>query len=489
MEINKNWKKIENTADKTMKHLVETIIKLEFKEIKQYSFPLDKPFGLQIKYGEQLFCFIIKFSSKNNNLICFGPGAHERNINKPPYFDRWSWFSHFEESTLAYADPMFFLDDKLRIGWFTGGKKWDLKILSEIIQELSRNQRILNDNILFYGSSGGGYVSIALGTLIKNSKVLVNNPQIFLMNFDKKTLKTLFNLLEKELKCKRQNIVENLQYRFNLIELFKKEQYSPSITYYLNILSENDITEHASPFINQLIKLNYFNGINFCLYKQSKKIPHEPLPTNVTINIIKHYNDLLLNNNLYNKNLKLDIKGLENEINFYKLHDKISFSSEDKDVELLCNKLNLVNNELKLFKELNNQYSKYNTARIDIKNEGNPGNHIELIENSDKNSLISFPEWFNKNGKGLIITSEKQNLTLKIKCVGNGELKIWLRGIDFKDKNKNRLPIYINYTHMSINNQNILKTSKTVCHDAPFKIIRTVTNNDILILKLSWTSI
>lgn len=489
MENYKNIKKNENDAYNSMKHLVGKIIKLDFKEISQYKFPRDIPFGLQINYNNILFCFIVKFSSISKDLICFGPGAHERNINNPPYFDRWSWHEYFEQSTLAYADPMFFSDEKLRIGWFSGGNKWYLKILSEIISVLSKNQQIPDDNILFFGSSGGGYTSIALGTLIKDSKVLVNNPQVFLLNFDKDTLNSLFNVLEREFKCNKKEIIEKYYYRFNLIELFKKMNYAPSITYYLNTLSENDITKHAIPFMEQLIKLNSFNGLNICFYEQYKKIPHEPLPTDMTIKIIKHYSNILLNNSYNDKNLKTDVKGLENEINFYKLNGKVNFISKNKDINKICNELNLANNKLKLFEEINKKYSKYNTARIDIKNEGNSSNNIEIIQNSDNNCSISFPEWINKNGKGLIITSEKQNISLKIKCIGDGELKIWLRGIDFKDKNKNRLPIYINYTNLSINHQNIFNTGKIVCHDNPFKITRNVNNNDILTLKISWLSI
>ena len=47
---------------------------------------------------------------------------------------------------------------------------------------------------------------------------------------------------------------------------------------------------------------------------------------------------------------------------------------------------------------------KYVTARIDIKNVGNEDNSIEVINNSDLDAKVNFPEWFkDETGSGLTI--------------------------------------------------------------------------------------
>ena len=61
--------------------------------------------------------------------------------------------------------------------------QWYLETLSKIIRKLAKNQNVIEDNILFFGSSGGGFISLCLATLIKNSKVLVNNLQFLLLNY------------------------------------------------------------------------------------------------------------------------------------------------------------------------------------------------------------------------------------------------------------------------------------------------------------------
>ena len=108
---------------------VNYTVKLDFDEIDEYVFPLDKPFNLEINYDNVKFCFIINLSSKSNNLICFGSGEHARDhkssdgkIMSPPYYDKELCYEFFDESFIAYADPIFFQDKNITLGWFVGTK-------------------------------------------------------------------------------------------------------------------------------------------------------------------------------------------------------------------------------------------------------------------------------------------------------------------------------------------------------------------------------
>lgn len=287
--------------------LVDKNIKLDYSEIDSFQFPLDEVFSLEINYENIKFCFIIKFSSNNKNLLCFGPGAHLRNqktsdgkLISPPYFDRWSWYQFFEESFIAYADPIFFQDEKITLGWFVGDKKyWYVEILSEIIKKFSQKQNILSKNILFFGSSGGGFSSVCLGTLIKDSKVLINNSQLFVMNYYEWHVNCVLNLFEKQFpNLSKMDIVNKLKYRLDVVELFKKENYIPPITYYVNTESLADVYNQCMPFLNKIPNLNCFNGdLDVKFYKEEKEFPHLPLDNEKTINIIKEYSKV----NLYNK--------------------------------------------------------------------------------------------------------------------------------------------------------------------------------------------
>lgn len=184
-----------------------------------------------------------------------------------------------------------FFDDEINIGWFVGTKdEWYLSSLAEIIDKLAKSQEIINENILFYGSSGGGFSSIVLATFIKNSKVLINNSQLFILNHNKNTLDKLFSLISPSFNgMTRDEIIDEIRYRLDIIELFEKMEYAPFITYYLNSVSKGDIVDQTIPLLEKIRDSDYYNGINIILYSQSKKVPHEPLPVNTSVDIIKKY--------------------------------------------------------------------------------------------------------------------------------------------------------------------------------------------------------
>ena len=336
------------TADYGMNKLIDKNIKLNFNEISSFDFPLDEPFGLQVTHNDTIYCLVIKFSSKNKNLICTGPGAHERDtirngeLLKPPFFDRWSWYKFFEESFIAYSDPMFFYGEKIKIAWLIGTKEhWFLQDLSEIIEELCKNQEIKHNNILFYGSSGGGYTSVVLGTLIKNSQVLINNSQLFIMNYWESMVNPVFDVLyDSFVGMDKDEIIEEIKHRLDLIELFKKENYAPFITYYVNSESEWDIKLHGMPFLKEIYKLKQFNGLDVIYYREIKKVPHEPMDSNKTIKVIKEY----CKNYLYNSTD--DVKTTENQ-NIYIEGKYISeLQEQNKKLKKKNKKLKKENEEL-----------------------------------------------------------------------------------------------------------------------------------------------
>ena len=299
-----------------MEKLVDYILEVDFNELDTYNFPQNELFGLNVKYKNILYCFIIKFRPKSDNLICFGPGAHQRDEVKtsgesidPPYFDRWSWHKYFNDSFIAYSDPMFLYDDEIVLGWFIGDKyQWYLETISLIIKKLVKNQQINYEKILFFGSSGGGFASVCLGTLIKGSKVMVNNAQFFVLNFvsPDHVLKTLFRILENDFQLRKEEIIQLIPYRFDAIELFKKEKFVPEIIYYVNAESKADINTQTLPFINKISKLNFGkNKLTIQFYHEKKKRPHNPLPNNLTIKYIKNY--LKSNNVIQIKNICIKI--------------------------------------------------------------------------------------------------------------------------------------------------------------------------------------
>ena len=125
------------------------------------------------------------------------------------------------------------------------------------------------------------------------------------------------------------------------------------------------------------------------------------------------------------------------------------------------------------------------TARIDIKNEAVESNDIK-IQYIDKKVSISNPKWFCNNGKGYVLHSEKGSLDICFKCIGDGNLVIYLRAKDVRDGNNNRLPIFVNYKSFRLNGQEMLSTSKECSHDKPYKFECKIKDGDSMLAHIEW---
>ena len=112
---------------------------------------------------------------------------------------------------------------------------------------------------------------------------------------------------------------------------------------------------------------------------------------------------------------------------------------------------------------------------------------VEIIETSDKSATVQSPGWFKTaQGQGIVIQSSKGDIRLKIKCRGNGALEIALRGVDVRDKNNKRVPVWIDFKKLNVNNEDIFTGSYVVCHDKPFRHRFHVVDGETVALDVAW---
>lgn len=308
-------------------------------------------------------------------------------------------------------------------------------------------------------------------------KELADYPKIgILNNFDEfchlyiKYCNNFFKFLEKN--CKNLKVILNgarSVYRYcdngQVIENsnFKKISY---INYYRDYLEKYILENYDVEFLtfdnNTLYDPNWLFGVHHTHYEPKYfEEKTEQLKSIIRRNEIIPWEDKL--NKSFRKNLRQNI---------ILKWENIKLKNEISDIE---------------FPKI---FSKYITARIDIKNEGLSNNQVEIIENSDLESIVLYPDWFkDEYGVGTQIQSKKGCINLKIKCINEGMLKISLRGIDFKNENDKRIPIYINYTNFNVNEENVILRKVSACHDKPITHIKPVKDSEILDISVKWMSI
>ena len=103
-----------------------------------------------------------------------------------PEFKRWSWYSFIQGSMLNIADPMYAKYPELKIGWYYGDTETDYRILvADIVLAIAKFLDIERQDIILYGSSGGGAACVEVASRIGGSCTCIAiNPQIYLENSD-----------------------------------------------------------------------------------------------------------------------------------------------------------------------------------------------------------------------------------------------------------------------------------------------------------------
>jgi len=229
--------------------------------------------------------FIVNIKNDSDKLLVIGSGAYDPKKHKPPIFHRHTWASDFEESTIFYNDPTLYVGD-INIGWGYGtSDRHYIQELSSIISLLAKNLQVETDNIVFYGSSCGGFMSILLAGLFVGSRAVVNNPQTNVAKYHKTHVDNLYQAVYGE---SDDDFHKFDLKRIDAIKFFESTHYVPEIVYIQNLASQHDVSNHLVPFIQGLSKLDgeaFKNKVSTIFY-HDKERGHNPLDKEETIEFI-----------------------------------------------------------------------------------------------------------------------------------------------------------------------------------------------------------
>lgn len=431
---------------------IETI-KINFEHLSNLEIPYGKKIGLNVNLETVVYEFILNLNKPKDKLLIIGtePKGYLQDNRAKPYFEKYEW--EFEQSVIFYNDPTYNIDDSITAGFCIGTENnYYLEKIIKILEILIDKIDARNENILFYGSSIGGFTSLLLSTYFKDSMALSDNPKLYAYDF--KLMEISLNGLESiKDHCfsnmSADRFIEKFNYRFSFIETMIQENYIPNAYIILNYY--NYFSQYSQFFkeFTHLKDLKYSNTIKLML------------TWNLNASSLNKYETINLINNIFLNSSKCEFKDEFNEI----LSKDTKTFSRESILRLL----------------------KYNTGRIDLKFEGD-NNKINILDISD-NTDVSMPDWLNKTGgDGMILINHYNSVDIKLRCIGTGNLLIKLRGVDFRDKFDNRIPIYIKYTKFLINGIELLNQDILTWHDEPFVHIENIDLSKILNIHIEWTS-
>jgi len=221
---------------------------LDFKDIKY-----EEPLEIVCHYKEvsfEIFCIF----KPNLPLVVFGQSAVTRPVDLP-VFHRWSWIHECNYSTIFINDPTLYLDPQMEGGWLQGkDTHFYLDSYIEIIKSLMNFMNLNAKEVLFFGSSAGGFTSLQMAAKLKGAHALVQIPQIDMTEYHIEQAKDLlykncYNSMSID------KIKESYYDRLSVIECFKHLNYIPNIWYLQNTHDVSHLHTQFGFFMKEIAKL------------------------------------------------------------------------------------------------------------------------------------------------------------------------------------------------------------------------------------------
>jgi len=196
--------------------------------------------------------FLSRHSSKT--LLVFFPSALRPEMRRVPSFHRWSWAADMPAyDSFFVSDPTMRLGEEILGGWLLGNEQtWVLKTVIEHTKALQ--DHFGYENIIFSGSSLGGFCALQAGALapslglkLGSGGVFAENPQINLLTYK---FREAIDLLARECfnVATREQIPQQFLERLNAVETMKSANYVPRGRV---VVKESDI-HHFTDQIPQL---------------------------------------------------------------------------------------------------------------------------------------------------------------------------------------------------------------------------------------------
>ena len=116
------------------------------------------------------------------------------------------------------------------------------------------------------------------------------------------------------------------------------------------------------------------------------------------------------------------------------------------------------------------KFKRWFSIRLDIQLKTTIQKDFQIVSISDDKAEIRQPEWFNRNGVGYVIQSYAGRLTIVFKVIAGGAISLALKGLFYPDpQNKGkRIPYWVDYTKLAVNDKVIINRLTPVWHDKPY---------------------
>ena len=216
---------------------------LSYNQLKEETLPTAGLTLYEVEWNGVTFELMFHPVPGSSQLVVFGNGNVRKDVELPT-FQRLSWYSQLSCSCLWYFDPSLYLGPA-RICWGYGTEqRWYLRDISHIVAQIANKLKVYGNDLLFYGSSGGGFTSMLLACMLRG-KACVLNPQCVPGHF--------YPYLVEPMKATCLKPGQNMkEERMNAAVFFQQEGFVPYLLCTQNWGAEDDVYGQLIPFLDEL---------------------------------------------------------------------------------------------------------------------------------------------------------------------------------------------------------------------------------------------
>ena len=197
-------------------------------------------------------------------LVVFGAAAPRGPGTAPPFYSGIGLSSDLRCSVLCVNDPSFYLDDEIRVAWYTGFRGFNFQqILPPILDKVAA---LTSARIIMLGGSGGGFASLYYAAKVNLPTLAVAvNPQTNISKYDpphlRRYARVCFGWQEgQDPESSYSGLID-----FDLVSLYRTKPRPLAI--YLQNVSDWHVKKHAIPFLqNYGIEWNGSDEVGDGLY-------------------------------------------------------------------------------------------------------------------------------------------------------------------------------------------------------------------------------
>lgn len=179
---------------------------------------------------------------RSDRLAVFFSGFVNRKQLALPVFRRWEWHAEVPAHALYISDPTLETCEDLGLGWYIGTAERDcMEDIAALIRGVAQSLSVTERNIVFYGSSGGGFAALRALRWFPLAATIAVNPQTRLTAFRAHSLTNylarFFGGIGKEA------FAQSYPIRNALVEALAECRDS-SVLYVQNRLDDHHVTSH-----------------------------------------------------------------------------------------------------------------------------------------------------------------------------------------------------------------------------------------------------